>query len=125
MVAQAKSRGFMDGGTPASFEGELLIENGLLVNKSTNAKFSDVEAALRRGDVAQISVDARYLWSGMPMAHPLGHAIVVTGLLVEKGTGKALGVYIDDTGTDPPGAGRFVPISVIKKAFTGAMAEVR
>lgn len=125
LVAEARRRGVMleGGGTSFEFEGSLLVAHGLLVRKSPRAPWPDLEAAIRRGSVTQVSVDARFIW-GYPTLPPLPHSILITGAEADRATGALIGVYINDSGSDPPRGGRFLPINDLKKAWTGAYAEV-
>lgn len=126
LAADADRRGFRgpSGGTPPEYNGDLLTERGLLVSKRLNASWSDLEAALRRGHVAQVGVDARVLWN---VSDPkrLGHSILVTGLEVSKNDDQALGIYINDTGSLVPSAGRFVAKKTFLDAWSKDFAEVQ
>lgn len=123
-VAEAKRLGYMYTGTPPAYTGSLLVERGMLVDKHPHAAWADLEAALRRGNIIQASVDARKLW-GITSPKPLGHSILITGAEVLKGGGAILGVYINDSGTDPAGAGKFIPIGDFKAAWTNSFVEIR
>jgi hypothetical protein len=125
MVAEAKKDGFIMEGTPPEFDGELLINHGLLVAKSAHATLADLEGVLRRGNIAQVGVDARFLWAEMDMTKPLPHSILVTGMEVNRVTGAVLGFYVNDTGSIVPGAGRFEPAAKFGRAFDGDIAEIR
>lgn len=124
LVAEAKGRGYMTGGTPPEYTASLLIERGMLVDKHPRAKWPELEAALRRGGLIQASVDAGKLWK-LAAPKPLAHSILVTGTEVSNNGREILGVYINDTGTDPAGAGKFVPIGEFRAAWFGNFAEVR
>ncbi|MFI5346430.1 MAG: hypothetical protein ACHQ51_08655 [Elusimicrobiota bacterium] len=124
---EALARGFYDEGTPTNFNADLLVDRGVLVSKQVSAPLSALDAAVRRGGMVIATVDARYLWD-IPATRPLGHAIVITGAEVDRFSGKTVGYYINDSGDDPPGRGRFVPVAQFQKAWdnhTRAYAEVR
>jgi hypothetical protein len=124
LVDEAKRLGYMKAGTPPNYTASLLIERGMLVDKHAHGKWSELESALRRGGLIQASVDARKLWK-IAAPNPLGHSILITGAEVGKGGREILGVYINDTGTEPAGAGKFIPIGQFKEAWFGSFAEIR
>lgn len=125
LVAEAKKLGYMDtGGTPPNYSGSLLLERGMLVDKHPHAVWADLETALLRGNVIQAGVDESKLWD-IPSPRPLGHSILITGAEVLKDGGGILGVYINDSGTDPAGAGKFIPIGAFKAAWTNSFVEIR
>lgn len=124
LVSEAKGLGYMKSGTAPSYTGSLLIERGMLLDKHPKGTWAKLESALRRGGIIQASVDARRLWS-VEAPKPLPHSILVTGTEISKKGGEILGVYINDTGTDPPGAGKFVPIAQFQAAWFGSFAEIR
>ena len=124
LVAEAKRLGYMNGGTPPDYTASLLVERGMLVDKHAHGKWAELEPALRRGGLVQASVDARKIWK-IAGPNPLPHSILVTGAEVSKNGREILGVYINDTGTDPAGAGKFIPIAQFRDAWFGAFAEIR
>ncbi|OGR94360.1 MAG: hypothetical protein A2V88_17145 [Elusimicrobia bacterium RBG_16_66_12] len=73
---------------------------------------------MARGSLVEAGVDARFLWDEKS-ERLLGHSILVTGAEVSKMSGDTLGFYINDSGTDPPGAGRFVPAALFRQAWEG------
>jgi hypothetical protein len=122
---EALSRGFYNQGTPGHYTADLLVDRGVLVAKKENAPLSDLDAAVRRGGLVIANVDARYLW-GVPGDHVFGHAIVITGAEIEGG--RTVGYYVNDSGSNPEGHGRFVPIQKFEQAWnhhTRSYAEVR
>ena len=124
---EARTRGFFNEGTPTHYSADLLVDRGVLVTKQIGASLDALDAAVRRGGMVIAGVDARYLWN-VPASHPLGHAIVVTGAEVDRWSGKTVGYYINDSGEDPPGRGRFIPVETFRKAWdahTRSYAEVR
>jgi len=124
---QAVNRGFFLDGTPTAYSGSLLIEHGLIVTKSAGAPLDAMDSAVRRGGMVIAGVDARYLW-GKTAPASLGHAILVTGVEIEHGSGKTVGYYINDSGKDPPSRGLFIPIETFQKAWdahTKSYVEVR
>lgn len=124
LMAEAESKGYYGKGTPPEFSGEMLISRGLLVSKKQNAKWTELEAAIRRGSVLQVGVDARHIWN-MPDSNPMPHSILLTGAEEDKKSGDILGVYINDSGDKPPGAGRFIPLGLFLKAWKGNFVEIR
>lgn len=127
LTEEAGRRGFFDEGTPDAYNGELLIERGLLVSKQSGVDLEVLDAAVRRGGMVIANVDARPLWDQRSNA-PVGHTVLVTGAEVERvGAGKTLGYYINDS-APPVGAGRFVPVETFRAAWDGlyrTFAEVR
>lgn len=127
LTREAARRGFFDEGTPDAYNGELLIERGLLVSKQSGVELEVLDAAVRRGGMVIANVDARPLWDQRSNA-PVGHTVLVTGAEVERfGEGKTLGYYINDS-APPVGAGRFVPVETFRAAWDGlyrTFAEVR
>lgn len=124
LAAEAKAQGLMKGGTPPEYTASLLIARGMLVDKRPNSKWPALEAAIRRGSLIQASVDANKLWK-LNGPNPLAHSILVTGAELSKSGREILGVYINDTGTDPAGAGKFIPLRDFQAAWFGSFAEVR
>lgn len=125
--AQARGFYFSSAGTPREFQGDLLVDRGLIVTKQVGAPLGTLDAAVRRGGMIIVSVDARFLWN-KNTPEKLGHAVVVTGAEIERVGGKTLGYYINDSGVSANGAGRFVPIAQFAKAWNGhtkSFAEVR
>ena len=118
LAEEAERRGFFDEGTPAAYSGSILVEKGMTVSKHIGAKWEQLEAAVSRGSLVEAGVDARYLWD-LKSEKAFGHSILVTGAETSKLDGSLLGVYINDSGTDPAGAGRFVPIAQFRKAWEG------
>ncbi|MBI2385595.1 MAG: hypothetical protein HYV14_06240 [Elusimicrobia bacterium] len=127
LAEEAARRGFFDEGTPDAYNGELLIERGLLVSKQSGVGLEVLDAAVRRGGMVIANVDARPLWDQRSNA-PVGHTVLVTGAEIERfGEGKTLGYYINDS-APPVGAGRFVPVETFRAAWNGlyrTFAEVR
>lgn len=118
LAEEAARRGFFETGTPTAYGGSILVEKGVLVSKHIGAKWEQFEAAVARGGLVEASVDARFLWNEKSES-ALGHSILVTGAEVSRTSGKLLGVYINDSGTDPAGAGRFIPIAQLRKSWEG------
>lgn len=123
-MEEADRAGYLRGGTPPSYFGSLLTDRGMLITKKEEAPWSELEAAIRRGGVIEARVDAGPLW--YKTKGPLmTHAILITGAEIAKGTDRILGVYINDSGDTPPGAGRFVPVELLKTIWLKSFAEVR
>lgn len=124
LAKEAEARGYKKGGTPPAYSGNLLSDRGMLVQKKQGASWADFESSLRRGSPIQARVDARKLWK-MKGSGPLSHSILVSGAEISKINGRILGVYINDSGIDPPGAGEYLDVQFFKNAWTGDYAEVR
>ena len=73
---------------------------------------------MARGSLVEAGVDARFLWNEKS-ERSLGHSILVTGAERSKLDGSILGFYINDSGSVPPGAGRFIPSAQFRKAWEG------
>ena len=126
LVKEARRQGFIpasgDGVIP-SYTGDLLAAEGIPVVKyyysmgeSWSAVNERLGAALKRGRLAIVSVDAGVLWNA-PLFLNGGHAVLVTGAEVNRLTGKVVGYYINDSGDDPPMGGRLVSAAQFLKAF--------
>lgn len=124
LAKEAEAKGYKKGGTPPTYSGSLLTDRGMIVQKKQGASWADLEESLRRGSPIQARVDARKLWK-ISGSGPLSHSILVSGAEISKINGKILGVYINDSGIDPPGAGQYLDAEFFKKAWTGDYAEVR
>lgn len=75
-----------------------------------------LEGVIGQGQLAMVTVDAGTLWRDKIRRNSL-HAVLVTGLEVDKGNGKVLGYYINDSGDVPPRAGRLVPKAEFERAW--------
>lgn len=114
---EASRRGYYGNGIASHYVGDLLVDRGVIVVKKEGAPLKDLDAAVRRGGMVIAGVDARYLWKLEALDQPLGHAIVVTGAEIDRASGRTVGYYINDSGNDPPGRGRFVPAATFEKAW--------
>jgi hypothetical protein len=124
---EARKRGFYRQGTPDYYSADILVDRGVLVAKEKGAPLKSLDAAVRRGGMVIASVDARYLWNRHG-SDPWGHAIVVTGAEIDRWSGKTVGYYINDSGSNPPGHGRFVPHATFEQAWihhTRSYAEIK
>lgn len=124
LIAEARARGYMKEGTPPDYNGSLLIERGMTVVKSRGKDRAELEAAIRRGSVVQAGVDVDIFWD-LNKGVPGGHSIIVTGAEIAKSGGGIIGVYVNDSGSLVPGAGRFIPWAKFLKSWRGNMTEVR
>lgn len=124
LIAEARARGYMDGGTPPEYSGSLLTERGMLLVKGHQRDSARFQSAVKRGSLIQVGVDATVIW-GLTDTAIRPHSILVTGAELSKSDGSILGVYINDSGTDPPGAGKFISWDKLNKAWRGSYAEVR
>lgn len=93
------------GSTPTHCMSRLLEEEGFLVRRYFGATNQELAGVLRKGKMVVLSLNSQLLWG---TGSGVWHAVVSTGAEFERGTGKLLGVYINDTGYDPPTGGRFV-----------------
>lgn len=109
LAKEAESKGYYYAGwgTPNHLVGGLMADRGVLVARTVGNKPEYLEAVARTGRPFIAGVDARRLW-GVPARATLGHAVLVTGALEDAKTGKILGYYLNDSGTNPPGKARFV-----------------
>lgn len=125
LIADAERRGFKgaDSGTSPEFTGELLVAHGMTVSKHLRSKWPALASALKSGYIVQASVNAAPLW-GYDATKYLGHSILVTGAEVDAKSGDVLGVYINDSGDDPPKGGRFLTVEQFKKAWTGDFTAI-
>lgn len=123
LIIEAKRKNLMITGTPPEYSGSLLVERGMLVAKNRRTDHATLEAALRRGSVLMAGVNARALW-GLGSGPALPHAILLTGAEITSSGTEVLGVYINDSGVSPPGAGRFVPWAEFLRAWQGDFVEV-
>jgi hypothetical protein len=105
-----------DLGTPTQYIGNLAMERGVIMTKHAKAPLKEFDAAVERGKPIIVGVDPGILWNDKRYLKS-GHAIVVTGAEVAKARGKILGYYVNDSGDEPPGKGRFVPASQFHKAW--------
>lgn len=124
LIDEARRLGYMEDGTPPEYSGSLLVERGMLVVKSRGYDHAALTAAVKRGGLVQVNVDADVFW-GMNTGNMASHSVLITGAEVAKSDGRILGVYVNDTGTTPPGAGNFIPWSKFLKSWLGNYAEVR
>lgn len=124
LIAEARARGYMKAGTPPEYSGSLLTERGMTVVKSRGNNRAALEAAIWRGSVIQAGVDADIFWDENT-GTPASHSIIVTGAEILKSNGNILGVYVNDSGSLVPGAGRFIPWSKFLKSWRGNLTEVR
>ncbi len=124
LIAEARRRGYMTNGTPPEYTGSLLVERGMLVVKNTGSDRAALTAAVKRGGLVQIGVDADIFWD-QNTGNRAPHSVLITGAELSKADGRILGVYVNDTGTTPPGAGKFMVWSKFLSSWLGQFAEVR
>jgi len=137
LVSAARRQGLIppsgDGVIP-NYLGDLLQAVGVPVVKHYHS-FGDnwapvnaeLDAALRRGHVAVVSVDAGVLWNNAFYLDG-AHAILVTGVEVSRLSGRIIGYYINDSGDSPALGGRLVSAAQFRQAFDslagGSFVEV-
>lgn len=136
LLIESKKQGFSssDGGVFPKYMSDLLVENKLIVVKhylqpkeKPEVFDSDLNAALLKGRLVIVALDAGVLWN---RSTDLGdsHAVLVTGAEVMRGSGKVVGYYINDSGSLPAAGGRLVEasqfLSAVNSTSGGAFIEV-
>lgn len=121
----AASKGYYDNGTPSKFEGNILLDHGMIISKHANASDAQLDRAVGTGKILLVTVDAGVLW-GKSMYIGGNHAIVVTGARVGRLDGKVTGYYINDSGAaaNSMRAGRYLPAAAFLKAFHAGSREI-
>ncbi len=111
------------GGTTEYSQARLLTELGV----PAHAEFGDSQEQLAQyieeGRGAIIEVNAGELWNSPEHLGfgEMNHAVVVTGVARDPGTGEIEGFYINDSGRgDPSDSGRFVDADIMRHAWEGA-----
>lgn len=121
---EAYAKGYHDQawGTLPEQNGALLLDKGFLVTRTDDAGPDRLDAAVRTGRPVLVTVDGRLLWSEAGRA-VLGHMIVVTGAISDRGTGKILGYYVNDSAAPPAGA-RFIPAAAFLEMWRTAGGQM-
>ncbi len=130
LLGQAERQGFITAtnqGVMPVHQGGLLTANGIPVVKhyydpQEGWKFlnSELDRTLKKGRVAIASVDAGILWND-PHFLGGGHSILVTGAEVNRLTGRVVGYYINDSGSQPPMGDRLVSADQFRRAFDSSV----
>lgn len=100
-----------NGGTANQRVGDLL---DMPVRKHFAAKDEELFAAVQTGHMIIVGADTERLWNNRAFRGG-GHFVAVTGAEVDRKTGKPLGYYINDTGTNE--GGRFVTLKQFNSAW--------
>ena len=114
------------GGTSMLGQTDLLIHYGIPAEAQIGMGAEDLADAVETGRGIIAEVNAGILWND-PSAFDSGsanHAVTVTGVARDPGTGSVAGFFINDSG--PPDSGRFVDIDSWGNAWreTGGCAVV-
>ncbi len=104
-----------NGGTSWMHAGELLDRP---IQRQFMVKPADLQKTVSTGRMVMVETDAGVLWHQRQYAGSK-HTVVITGAEVERGTGRLLGYYINDTGVGE--GGRFVDAAQFLKAWDGAL----
>lgn len=99
------------GGNPGQFIGNLLDRP---MRKTFAAKEEELFEAASSGRIVIASFSSEHLWNDRRFRGQ-GHIAAITGVEVDRETGKPLGYYINDTGTNE--GGRFVATGQFLKAW--------
>jgi hypothetical protein len=129
LYVRARSAGYLVGsaadpeflkhtGTSAERLGDLLDRP---VSKKFWAADDDLFKAVSTGRMIIILADSEGFWNA-PQFRGGRHIVVITGAEVERSTGKLLGYYVNDTGTNE--GGRFVDASQFLGAWRKAGAAL-
>lgn len=110
-------------GTPWAYLGSLLTEHNMTVTKEYGGSEDDLAEAAKSGDVLLVDVDPGYLWD-MKEHRGGSHSVLITGAEISKRSGKVLGYYINDSATDPPGAGKFIPAGRFHQAWKESVRSI-
>ena len=119
----AASKGYYANGTPSKFEGNILLDQGMIISKHANASDAQLDRAVLTGKILLVTVDAGRLWDNA-LYNGGSHAIVVTGARVSRLDGRVTGYYINDSGSAPMSAGRYLPAEKFLKAFHAGTKEI-
>jgi len=99
------------GGTPGEFVGNLLDRPMRKVYAATE---EELFTAASSGRIVIASFSTEHLWNDRRFRGQ-GHIVAITGVEVDRETGKPLGYYINDTGTNE--GGRFIAAKQFLKAW--------
>lgn len=113
-VDYALSSGRREGGTPWDHLDSLLKDHGVASTSVKHATPEQLDRAIRSSGDAIVIVRVKTFWKDPEMPEGASHAVYVTGMEVGR-DGKALGYYVNDTGTGE--AARFVPAPVFQKSW--------
>lgn len=100
-----------NGGTPNQHVGDLL---DMPVRKRFAAKDEELFEAVKGGHMIIVGADAERLWNSRKY-RGVGHFLAVTGAEVDRKTGKPLGYYVNDTGSNE--GGRFITLKQFNAAW--------
>lgn len=118
---EAEKRGWYvsegdDAGTPIACVGNLLDSHDVPTTRWNSASMDTLRDELENGHDVIAGVDAGFLWQNADHIGE-GHAVWVTGLETDE-TGKANGVFLNDTGNPEIGGGGRVSTETFEQAWT-------
>lgn len=125
LYTEALARGFFsgkasdpnrraNGGTPWQHMGNLLDQP---IKKRFGATAAEFDKSVLTGKMLLVNANSGKLWNDPRFANG-GHIFVVTGAEVENSTGKVMGYYINDTGTNQ--GGRYITSRQFLEAWKSA-----
>lgn len=100
-----------NGGNPGQYIGNLLDRP---MRKTYAATEEELFTAASSGRIVMASFSTEHLWNDRRFRGQ-GHIVAITGVEVDRATGKPLGYYINDTGTNE--GGRFIAARQFLKAW--------
>jgi Peptidase_C39 like family len=105
------------GGTSPADQARLLTDYGVPAHCESNQSIEQLATAIEQGHGVIASVNAGVLWDQPQYVQGGGnnHAVTVTGVARDLGTGAIQGFYINDSGTGQ--SAEFVPVAVMTHAF--------
>ncbi len=112
------------GGTPFHHEGKLLALYGVPNRVVRDADAAALDKWLLTSPTHDTIVDvkAKILWNDSKLGDSVDHDVYVSGVEVDRSSGKIAGYYINDTGTGE--AGRFVPAATFLSAWGRDFVEI-
>ncbi len=115
-----------NGGTTLEQRNKLLNESGLPAHTEVGGNLEQLSRQVKDGRGVIIGANAGYLWNdaGAYEGGIANHAVVVTGVAEHPETGKRLGFFINDSGTNE--SGKFVDEQTMQNAWVdaGGMSNV-
>jgi hypothetical protein len=111
---------FDSGQSTSGDQARILTDFGVPAHVETGRSLDDLAANVEEGHGAIVEVNAGVLWN-KPEAYEYGaanHAVTVTGVARDPGTGEVQGLYINDSGDGQSAV--FVPAAVMQQAWLDA-----
>lgn len=108
------------GGTTASMQAEILADHGVPAHVEQCRSLEELAAAIERGHGVIVEANAGVLWDDAAYYDFGGsnHAVVVTGVARDPGTGEIQAFYLNDSGSGQ--AGQFVDAETMGSAWLDA-----